>query len=63
MEDIGGSITGSITYMNFGEFVRTGPVDPTPIGTFRSFDAALTLGYATKLGTDWGLGLNFQSNS
>ena len=60
VEDIGGSITGSITYMNFGEFVRTGPVDPTPIGTFRSFDAALTLGYATKLGTDWGLGLNFR---
>ncbi|MCH7963616.1 MAG: type IX secretion system outer membrane channel protein PorV [Bacteroidetes bacterium] len=60
VEGIGGSITGSITYMNFGEFVRTGPVDPTPIGTFRSFDAALTLGYATKLGTDWGLGFNFR---
>ena len=59
-EELNGSITASITYMNFGEFVRTGEVDPTPLGTFRSFDAALTLGYATKLGTDWGLGFNFR---
>lgn len=60
IEDISGSITASITYMNFGEFVRTGEADPTPIGTFRSFDAALTLGYATKLSNDWGLGFNFR---
>jgi hypothetical protein len=60
VEDIDGSVTASITYMNFGEFVRTGEADPTPIGTFRSFDAALTLGYATKLHPDWGLGFNFR---
>jgi hypothetical protein len=59
-EELNGSITGSITYMNFGEFVQTGEADPTPIGTFRSFDAALTLGYATKIDPDWGLGLNFR---
>jgi len=58
--DISGSITSSITYMNFGEFVRTGETDPTPLGTFRSFDAALTLGYATKVSSDWGLGFNFR---
>jgi len=46
--------------MNFGEFVKTGEHDPTPLGTFRSFDAALTLGYATKLHPDWGIGLNFR---
>ncbi len=60
IEELSGSITSSITYMNFGEFVRTGESDPTPLGTFRSFDAALTLGYATKLSTDWGLGFNFR---
>ncbi len=60
IEELSGSITSSITYMNFGEFVRTGEADPTPLGTFRSFDAALTLGYATKLSTDWGLGFNFR---
>jgi len=60
MEDLSGTVSASVTYMNFGEFVRTGETDPTPLGTFRSFDAALTLGYATKLSPDWGIGLNFR---
>ncbi len=60
IDDIGGSVTSSITYMNFGEFIRTGEGGPEVLGTFRSFDAAFTLGYATKLHPDWGLGLNFR---
>ena len=60
IESLNGSITASITYMNFGEFIFTGEEGPDALGTFRSFDAALTLGYATKLGTDWGLGFNFR---
>jgi hypothetical protein len=60
VESLNGSVTASITYMNFGEFIHTGEDSPDPLGTFRSFDAALTLGYATKLGTDWGLGFNFR---
>lgn len=60
IEDLNGSVTASVTYMNYGEIVRTGSDSPEPIGTFRSFDAALTLGYATKLSNDWGLGLNFR---
>ena len=59
IEDIKGSVTASITYMNYGEFVRTGD-DPTPLGTFNSFDAAFTVGYATKLSKDWGIGFNFR---
>ncbi len=58
--EINGSAFASITYMNYGEFIRTGPDSPTPIGTFRSFDAALTLGYATQLSSDWGIGFNFR---
>ncbi|MCF8240881.1 MAG: PorV/PorQ family protein [Melioribacteraceae bacterium] len=60
VDDLAGSVTASITYMNFGEFVRTASNSPDPIGTFRSFDAALTLGYATKLHPDWGIGMNFR---
>jgi len=60
IESLDGSVTASITYMNFGEFVRTSSQSPDPIGTFRSFDAALTLGYATKLSNDWGMGFNFR---
>ncbi|MCB0731174.1 MAG: type IX secretion system outer membrane channel protein PorV [Ignavibacteriae bacterium] len=60
VEEISGSVTASITYMNFGEFIRTGEGGPEAIGKFRSFDAALTLGYSTKLHPDWGLGMNFR---
>jgi len=60
VDDLNGSLTGSVTFMNFGEFVRTGEADPTPIGKFRSFDLALTAGFATKLSSDWGLGFNFR---
>ncbi|MFA7229523.1 MAG: type IX secretion system outer membrane channel protein PorV [Melioribacteraceae bacterium] len=60
IDDLSGSLTASITYMNFGEFVRTSSNSPDPIGTFRSFDAALTLGYATKLSNNWGMGFNFR---
>ncbi len=60
IDDIGGSLTASVTYMNYGEFVRTASNSPDPIGTFRSFDAAFTVGYATKVSTDWGLGFNFR---
>jgi len=60
IDDLSGSLTASVTYMNFGEFVRTSSNSPDPIGTFRSFDAALTLGYATKLSSSWGFGFNFR---
>jgi hypothetical protein len=58
--EINGSVFASITYMNFGEFIRTGPDSPTPLGTFNAYDAALTIGYATQLSADWGIGFNFR---
>ncbi len=60
IEEIGGTVSASITYMNFGTFARTGPDSPDIIATFHSFDAAMTLGYATKVSQDWGLGFNFR---
>ena len=60
LEDLSGNVTASVTFMNFGEFIRRSEVGPEPIGTFSAYDAALTLGYATKLGTDWGVGFNFR---
>ena len=60
VESIDGSVTASLTYMNYGEFQRTGSSGPEVIGTFNSFDIGATIGYATKLGDDWGLGVNFR---
>ncbi|HOJ36770.1 MAG TPA: type IX secretion system outer membrane channel protein PorV [Ignavibacteriales bacterium] len=59
IEDLEGSVTTSITFMNYGEFVRTSDRGDV-LGTFRSYDAALTLGYSTKIDNDWGLGFNFR---
>ncbi len=60
LDEIDGAISASITYMNFGEFIRTAEGSPDPIGTFRSFDAAATVGYSTTLGKDWAIGFNFR---
>jgi len=57
VDDIDGTVSASITFMNFGQFVRTDAAG-NQVGTFRSFDGALTLGYATKLSNDWGIGFN-----
>ena len=56
-EEIDGNLLASFTFMNYGEFNRT-ELDPTVLGVFRSYDFALTVGYATKLSSDWGLGFN-----
>ncbi|MBU0475909.1 MAG: PorV/PorQ family protein [Bacteroidetes bacterium] len=60
IDDIDGSVTASLTYMNYGEFQRTGSNSPDVIGTFNSFDIGATIGYATKLADDWGVGVNFR---
>ena len=56
-EEINGNLLASFTFMNYGEFNRT-ELDPTVLSVFRSYDFALTVGYATKLSSDWGLGFN-----
>ncbi len=60
IEDISGTVSASIIYLNLGEFVETGPNDPTVLGTFKAFEFAVTGGYATKIFDDFGLGLNLR---
>lgn len=60
INSISGSVLASIRFMNYGQFARTTAQGPEVIGTFNSYDAALTLGYATKLHSDWGFGVNFR---
>ncbi len=56
----GGSIAGSITYLNLGEFTVTNETGPTAIGQFKAFEVAATLGYGTTIADNWGLGLNLR---
>jgi hypothetical protein len=60
IESLNGSVTASITFMNYGEFARTNSSGPDVLSTFRSYDFAVTAGYATKVSKDWGLGFNFR---
>lgn len=59
MPEIGGTLGGSITYLNLGEFVRT-ENDPTPLDTWKAYEFAVTAGYATQVFEDLGVGLNLR---
>ncbi len=57
---LGGTVGGNITFLNLGEQTQTGENSPDPIGTFQSWDLAVTLNYATKLNPDLGLGVGMR---
>jgi hypothetical protein len=52
-----GTMAASITYLNLGTFTRT-ENDPTPLETFKAYEFAVTVGYATKLTDALALGIN-----
>ncbi len=57
IEDIGGTLGASITYLNLGEFIRTNS-SGVEEGRFKAYEFAVTVGYATKIADDLGLGIN-----
>jgi hypothetical protein len=57
IDDIGGTVGASITYLNLGEFVRTNS-SGIEIGRFKAYEFAVTAGYSTKVFEDLGLGFN-----
>jgi hypothetical protein len=62
-EDIpewGGSIAGSVTYLNLGEFTITDETGPIPKGTFKAFEVAATIGFGTTISENWGIGMNLR---
>jgi hypothetical protein len=60
LKDVGGAFGASITYLSLGEFVETSPDGPEPISTFRAFEMAATIGYATKVWSDFAVGFNLR---
>lgn len=60
VDDIGGTLGASLTYLNLGKFIRTGSSGPEPIGEFKAYEFAATVGYATKVLDELGLGLNLR---
>lgn len=57
IDDIGGTLGASVTYLNLGEFVRTNS-SGLEIGRFKAYEIAATIGYATKVFDDLGFGFN-----
>ena len=55
--DMGGTIGASVTYLNLGEFIRTNS-SGVEEGKFKAYEFAVTVGYATKVFDDLGLGIN-----
>lgn len=60
IEEIGGTLGASLTYLNLGKFARTLSSGPDVVDEFKAFEFAATLGYATKAFDDLGLGLNLR---
>lgn len=59
LPEYGGTLGGSITYLNLGEFVRTNDAgDET--GRFKGFEFAVALGFGTLLTEDFGIGTNLR---
>jgi hypothetical protein len=56
----GGSIAGSVTYLNLGEFTITDETGPIPKGTFKAFEVAATVGFGTTISENWGVGMNLR---
>jgi hypothetical protein len=59
-ENLGGTVAASVTYLNLGEFIRTGSGGPEEIGRFKSFEYAVAVGYGTKISQSFGLGVNLR---
>ncbi len=60
IQSLNGTFSAAITYLNLGEHTRTSSLGPEPIGTFRSYEFAVTAGYATRVMSNLGLGVNLR---
>ncbi len=59
IDDWGGTIGATITYLSLGEFSITDK-DPTILGTFKAYELAVTAAYSTRIINDLGVGLNLR---
>ncbi|MBM4165434.1 MAG: PorV/PorQ family protein [Ignavibacteria bacterium] len=60
VEDWGGTIASSITYLNLGEFIRTGSGGPDELGRWKAYEGAFTVGGGWKVLDELGVGVNLR---
>jgi hypothetical protein len=56
VDAVGGTVYGSFTFMNLGQFTRTN-INGVGLGTYQSNEFALNIGYATKVSEDVGVAM------
>ena len=59
LPEYGGTLGGSITYLNLGEFVRTND-EGLETGRFKGFEFAIAVGFGTLLTDDFSVGTNLR---
>ena len=60
VESLGGTIGGNIIFMDYGQQYITMENGPEIVGTFGSWDMAVTLSYGSKLSENLGIGVNMK---
>lgn len=60
IESLNGTFSAAITYLNLGEQVLTLSSGPEEVDRFRSYEFAVTAGYATRVMPNLGLGVNLR---
>ncbi len=60
VDALGGTIGASVTYLSLGEFIITDSNSPEERGRFRSYEYAVTAGYATLATEELGVGMNLR---
>ncbi len=58
VEELDGTLAAGVTFLNLGDIQQTGSGGPEVIGTFKSYEFAVTASYGTLLSQDFGIGLN-----
>ncbi len=59
LEDVG-TLGASVTFLNLGEFIRTGEDSPEEIGRWKAYEGAFTIGGGFKVTENFSLGLNLR---
>jgi hypothetical protein len=60
VEELDGTAALAITYLNLGTITRTSAAGPDPIGEYTAYEFAVTAGYATKISSSLGIGINMK---
>ncbi len=58
VEMLDGTVSAGVTFLNLGTIEHTTSAGPEPIGSFKSYEFAVTAGYGTQISNTLGIGLN-----